>query len=64
MTVLVLVVCLSYLPVCHEVMVPGVEWTTPIGCAVAGEQEALTWLDEHPKYRLKGWRCGPAERGA
>lgn len=65
MTVLVLIVCLALPNVgCKEETPAGLEYVTPIGCAVHGELDAQDWLGEHPKYVLKAWRCGPRREGA
>lgn len=56
---LILVVCLAAAPdTCRDVD-PMVQMT-PVACQTMGQMAALAWLDEHPKWRLRGWRCGPA----
>lgn len=53
---LVLVVCLSATPdVCREALPPGN--FSMLGCAIQGQVLAQEWLDEHPKWQLRGWRC-------
>ncbi len=59
---LILVVCLSATPdVCREER-PLVEITTPMVCLVQGQQVAAEWIEEHPKWRLQGWRCQFGQR--
>lgn len=64
MVALILVVCLAATPdVCREEQ-PPVEVANAMSCAVQGQVIAQEWLDEHPKWTLRGWRCrfGRAER--
>jgi len=28
-----------------------------MSCAMEGQLIALQWLDDHPKWTLRGWRC-------
>ncbi len=66
MVTLILVVCLSGTPgVCHEEQ-PPIDVTSAMSCLVQGQQLAAEWLEEHPKWRLEGWRCrlGPREKQA
>lgn len=59
---LVLVVCLATAPdVCHEES-PPTAVISEMQCAIQGQQMALDWLADHPKYELRGWRCGRTER--
>jgi hypothetical protein len=30
---------------------------SPQACLVRGQQYAIEWLSEHPKWMLLGWRC-------
>jgi hypothetical protein len=54
---LILVVCLSATPdICREEP-SRVEITTPMVCLIQGQQIAAEWIEEHPKWRLQGWRC-------
>ncbi len=57
---LVLVVCLSGAPLeCRRERLP---FEGPVyACAVHGQQVAAQWAESHPKWRIAGWRCGPAE---
>lgn len=64
MVTLVLVVCLSVTPqTCHEEH-PPVEVASPMQCLIQGQQIAAQWVEEHPKWRVDGWRChiGPREK--
>ena len=64
MVSLILVVCLSASPdVCREEQPPLLEAVSQTSCMVEGQLLAAQWLDEHPKWALKGWRCrfGDAE---
>ncbi len=57
MITLILVVCLTATPdVCREEQ-PPVEVASGTSCMIQGQQLATPWLDEHPKWALKGWRC-------
>jgi hypothetical protein len=63
---LILVVCLAGSPsVCRE-ETPPVEVDSPMVCMIQGQQIAVEWLDEHPKWSLRSWRCrfGAPEKGA
>jgi hypothetical protein len=64
MITLVLIVCLSTTPdVCREER-PPIDVASPMACMVQGQQIAAEWVEEHPKWRLNGWRCqfGPREK--
>ena len=64
MVSLILIVCLIGSPsLCREERPPVTEVSGQF-CMVHGQQLALEWLDAHPKWALKGWRCrvGPAEK--
>jgi hypothetical protein len=64
MVALILIVCLAATPdVCREEQ-PPVDTANAMACAVQGQLIAQEWLDEHPKWLLRGWRCrlGRAER--
>ena len=66
MTSLILLVCLAASPaVCREEY-PPVEVDSGVACLVEGQMIAAEWLEEHPKWTLKGWRCkfGPREKAA
>ena len=54
---LILIVCLAVSPdICREEQRP-VDIGSAISCVTAGQLIALQWLDEHPKWMLRGWRC-------
>jgi hypothetical protein len=36
---------------------PLLEEMSLAGCAARGQQVAKEWLDAHPKWMLRGWRC-------
>ena len=64
MITLILLVCLAgSTDVCKEEAPP-----TPEGfyCAVQGQFIASEWIEEHPAWVLRGWRCryGVPERKA
>ncbi|HWI25722.1 MAG TPA: hypothetical protein VN668_02050 [Stellaceae bacterium] len=64
MVTLVLIVCLSGSPsTCHE-ETPPIDAINPMACMVQGQQIAAQWLEDHPKWRLDGWRCkfGPRQQ--
>ena len=66
MITLVLIVCLSASPeICREER-PPIDGVNAMGCMVQGQRIAAQWVEEHPKWRLAGWRCqvGPSERHA
>jgi hypothetical protein len=63
MVSLILVVCLAATPdVCREER-PPMEPVSQISCIVEGQQFASQWLEEHPKWALKGWRCNAGAPG-
>lgn len=37
---------------------------TPQQCMMNGQQEMAKWLDDHPNYVIKKWRCGIAGQTA
>lgn len=56
---LILHVCLATDPsVCQAVPVPS-EFDGVMECTIAGQQTAAEWLDEHPRWRLDSFSCGP-----
>ena len=57
--ILVLVFCLGFSDDCREErpIVDAAELVLPIGCIMAGQRYGEAWLEEHPKWRLAGWRC-------
>jgi len=57
MVSLILIVCLAGAPdVCREEQ-PPVDVASVMSCAMEGQLIALQWLDDHPKWTLRGWRC-------
>jgi hypothetical protein len=55
---LVIVYCLAANPAsCQEKRVPAESWGDPLACMVAAQMRAQHYLDEHPKWRLKRWKC-------
>jgi hypothetical protein len=57
MVSLILLVCLAASPeTCHEER-PQVEVESGLSCVVGGQLIAAAWLEEHPKWMLRGWRC-------
>jgi hypothetical protein len=63
MITLVLVVCLSTTPdSCREER-PIVDVSSPMSCMLQGQQYAIEWLEEHPKWHLSQWRCEVGPRG-
>ncbi|HQT38908.1 MAG TPA: hypothetical protein PK231_05740 [Acidocella sp.] len=65
MIVLTLAVCLAGTKQCREIVIPAPnERAGFMGCMVAAQPSAATWISEHPQYVLRGWRCGPEQRGA
>jgi hypothetical protein len=64
MVSLILLVCLAASPeTCQEAR-PPVEVDSGLSCLVEGQLMAAAWLEEHPKWTLRGWRCrlGPPEK--
>jgi hypothetical protein len=54
---LVLIVCLAGAPeVCREER-PPLEAPGTMACIVEGQRVAAQWLEEHPKWRMRAWRC-------
>lgn len=56
MIVLVLVFCLQSAPASCIEQRP-VEGLSAQACLVRGEQYAIDWLSDHPKWMLARWRC-------
>ena len=55
---LVIVYCLATdAKACTEKRVPMENFATPVGCTMSGQQRAQEFLQEHPAYVLKSWRC-------
>lgn len=53
---LILIMCVIGSDRCLEAR-PYAPDLTLIGCAVAAQQIAASWLREHPGYEVKRWRC-------
>jgi len=59
---LILVVCLASSPdVCRE-ETPPIDVDSPMACLVEGQQIAAEWLEDHPKWSLRGSRCRFGQR--
>lgn len=56
MTVLVLVLCFQSAPGSCTEQRPFANLSLH-SCLMRGEQYALEWLAEHPKWMLSRWRC-------
>jgi len=57
MVSLILLVCLAASPeTCREER-PPVEVETGLSCLMQGQLIAVEWLEEHPKWTLRGWQC-------
>ena len=56
MIVLVLIVCLSAEPATCREERPPIDAASAMACMVQGQQIAAAWVEEHPKWRLTGWR--------
>ena len=55
---LVIVYCLAAdTNSCTEKRVPMENFPTPAACTMGAQQRAQEYLQEHPKYTLKSWRC-------
>jgi hypothetical protein len=57
MTELVLIFCLAGVPSSCREERPLLEQMSPMSCLMHGQQYALEWLADHPKWALSGWRC-------
>jgi hypothetical protein len=61
MTSLLLTICLAANP--SECKRQPIDFEgSQIECALYGQQAAIEWLAQHPKWRLAKWRCGPMTR--
>ena len=59
---LVLIVCLLAEPaVCKTQRMPFQEPTTIMDCMWQGQARTVRWLERHPRWQLKRWRCSPVE---
>jgi len=57
MVSLIFIVCLAVTPdICREEQPPAYVAST-MSCATESQLIALQWLDDHPKWTLRGWRC-------
>jgi hypothetical protein len=55
---LVIVYCLSSdAAQCVEKRDAEASYADPVACMVSAQLSAQAYLDEHPKWRLKRWRC-------
>jgi hypothetical protein len=55
---LIIVYCLAAdAKTCTEKRVPLENFATPVGCTMSGQQRAQEFLQTHPAYVLKSWRC-------
>lgn len=54
---IILVVCLLASPDRCEEQRPPIDRLSLVGCLSDGQLIAIEWLNEHPKWRLAGWRC-------
>lgn len=60
MIVLTVLACLVSDPAeCAWVSIPAE--VGPVTCALHGQWFAADWAAEHPKWRVRRWRCGRAE---
>lgn len=41
----------------HSVAVP--EQPSLFACVTGGQLMAVQWIETHPNYKLKAWRCQP-----
>ena len=57
---LVITMCLATDPdVCHEQPIP-IPDLTDLACTMKGEEMAMEYLEDHPKWRLRRWTCARA----
>jgi hypothetical protein len=58
MVELVLIVCLAGTPdSCSATRPDFQEAMSVTACMLQGQIVAIDWLEHHPDYELKGWRC-------
>jgi hypothetical protein len=64
MVSLILIVCLAASPQTCQEERPPVEVESGVFCLMEGQLIAAEWIEEHPKWMLRGWRCksGPPEK--
>jgi hypothetical protein len=57
MVSLIVIVCLAATPdICREEQPPGYV-ASATSCAAEGQLIALQWVENHPKWTLRRWRC-------
>lgn len=63
---LVMMVCLvSQSEDCKDVILNfDADNATPMQCVLYGQIEMAKWVEQHPAYRIKKWRCGQARQTA
>jgi hypothetical protein len=62
MVELVFIVCMLAQPAKCERIHPAFVEPMPLGaCMRDGPIYAMRWLEEHPGWRLRAWRCGAPE---
>jgi hypothetical protein len=57
MVSLILVVCLTATPDVRREERPPIDVVSGASCMIRGQQLASQWLNEHPKWVLRGWQC-------
>jgi hypothetical protein len=57
MAVLVIVYCLTSTPTSCQEDKPYLAPMPLMTCLIRGQQLAMDWLAEHPKWTLSRWRC-------
>lgn len=59
---LVFVVCLQSEPqICEERAMMFVD-VTPMACMMGAQPQLAKWANEHPKWKVSGWKCGAIDR--
>jgi hypothetical protein len=53
---IVVVFCLGASAECREIRHP-MDSPLPMACVIAGQREAQDFLRDHPRWRMRGWRC-------
>jgi hypothetical protein len=55
---LVLIACLTNEPKsCEQFYLPPIETTSISGCVVLSQFHVIRWLDEHPDWSARSWKC-------
>lgn len=55
---LIVAVCLLSTPTeCRDMHFQFVEETTLHGCMFQAQPYMARWIDEHPQWRIKRWKC-------